>query len=70
MKNDLENKVQLKAYTTKELADIYQVSEKIIRQWLVPFEKEIGKKQGWYYTPKQSEIIFAKLGIPQVIYLS
>lgn len=70
MKNDEENRVQLKAYTVKDLAEFYEVSEKIIRQWLVPFEQEIGKKQGWYYTPKQAEIIFAKLGIPQVIYIS
>lgn len=70
MKNDLENKVQLKAYTTKELSEIYEVSEKIIRLWLTPFENDIGIKKGRYYTPKQSEIIFAKLGIPQVIYLT
>lgn len=70
MKNDEENKVQLKAYTTKELSEIYEVSEKIIRNWITPFEAEVGKKKGHYYTPKQSEIIFAKLGIPQVIYLT
>jgi intergrase/recombinase len=70
MKNEAENKIQIKAYSIKELASVYEVSEKIIRQWLTPFESEIGTKIGWYYTPKQAEIIFTKLGIPQIMYLT
>jgi len=69
MKTEEPIKVQLKAYTTKELALIYDVSEKIMRGWITLFEDQLGKKKGRYYTPRQSRIIFDKLGIPEVIIL-
>lgn len=69
-KNDEECRIQLKAYTTRELAEIYEISEKVMRQWIALFEDQVGKKQGRYYTPKQAKIIFEKLGIPEIIILN
>ncbi len=62
--------IHIKAYSTKELAKIYEVSEKIFRAWLAPFKNEIGKKAGWFYTPKQAKIIFDKVGIPEITHLN
>ncbi len=63
-------KVRLKAYTTKEFAEMYAVSEKIFRTWLTPFKNDIGKKAGRFYTPKQAQVIFEKVGIPEIINLN
>lgn len=69
-KIDEECRIQLKAYTTRELAEMYEISEKIMRQWIAKFEDQVGKKLGRYYTPKQAKIIFDKLGIPEIIILN
>jgi len=63
-------KIRLKAYSTKELAEMYEVSEKIFRTWLTPFKNDIGKKAGRFYTPKQAQIIFQKVGIPDMLLLN
>ena len=57
----------VKPYSTKELSNIYGVSDKTLRKWMKPFEESIGKKQGHYYTVAQVEIIFSKLGMPYKI---
>ncbi len=57
-------KIELKPYSITELAQIYQVSIYIIRNWLKPHNKEIGKKIGRMYTVHQVKIIFEKLEIP------
>ena len=62
-------KIQLKAYSLKELAVLYECSGKTLKTWLAPLKDEIGPKVGRFYTPKQTKIIFEKLGIPCVIYL-
>lgn len=72
MKEDQPKQIQvrLKAYSTKELAVMYDVSEKIFRTWLTPFKNEIGKKAGRFYTPKQAQIIFERVGIPDTLLLN
>lgn len=62
----LEPKILLKAYTLKEVAEIYQVSNRTMRRWLIPFKTEIEPRLGHYYCPKQVKIIFEKLGIPEI----
>ena len=69
-KESVSVKVRLKAYSTKELAELYEVSEKIFRTWLTPFKNDIGKKAGRFYTPKQAQIIFQKVGIPDMLLLN
>jgi hypothetical protein len=55
---------QLKPYTKKELAIFYKVSTYCFSTMISNFQKEIGKKKGWYYSVKQVQIIFEKLGYP------
>lgn len=60
----LENRFPIKAYSKKELAGIYNVSNKTFTTWLKPFKEMIGIKRSWYYTVKQVVIIIESLGIP------
>lgn len=57
----------IKSYNLKELAALYEESPKTIRAWLRPHEKAIGPQVGRKYTPKQTAIIFKKLGLPSKI---
>ena len=54
----------VKAYTIKELADLYGISVKTFRTWLRPHLHVIGKKCGRYFTALQVRKIFDILGIP------
>ena len=56
----------IKAYSTKELLVMYDVTYKTFKKWLKPFQKEIGKKQSNYYTVLQVEIIIKKIGAPHI----
>lgn len=60
----IENTVEVKPYSLTELANIYSVTNRTIKNWMKPFEKEIGEKIGRIYTAKQVKVIFEKLGLP------
>ncbi len=62
--------IQIKAYSKKEVAQLYEISAKSLQTWLTPFEKELGPRIGRFYNPKQMKIIFEKLGIPEVYKVS
>jgi len=53
-----------KPYSFKELETLYGVSHKVFKIWIEPFLSEIGEKRGRYFTVKQVEVIFDKLGRP------
>jgi hypothetical protein len=53
-----------KALLLKDLAKQYKVDERTFKNWIKPFLIEIGEKIGQYYTPKQVETIYNKLGAP------
>jgi len=55
---------EIKPYSTKELASIYDVCDKTMKKWIKPFLAEIGEKNGRYYSVAQVKIIFDKLGVP------
>lgn len=55
---------EIKPYTMKELCNIYQISDKTLRKWLLPFAGEIGKRNGNIYTVAQVQVIFKNLGVP------
>ncbi|HMT36095.1 MAG TPA: DUF4248 domain-containing protein [Chitinophagaceae bacterium] len=55
---------EVKAYSKKELAQLYCVSVKVLRTWLKPFKNTIGNYDGKMYTPKQIKTIFDCLGEP------
>lgn len=59
----------MKAYSQKEVAELYCISVKSLKTWLKPFEGEIGPKCGRYYTPRQIKVIVEKLGMPEKISL-
>lgn len=59
--------IELKPYSQKELAKLYGVCSKTFKKWIKPFEEEIGKQSGRYYTIPQVKIIFQKLSLPSVI---
>jgi len=63
----ITRKIQVKTYSVKEVADLYCISNKTLKKWLTPFEKEIGERRGYFYNPKQVGIIFEKLGLPGLI---
>ncbi|SKC47792.1 hypothetical protein [Ohtaekwangia koreensis] len=57
--------------TFKTLAALYELTEKILRTHLKPFQQKIGKKIGHTYTVKQLLIIFEEYCPPanvEVIY--
>ncbi|OSZ78141.1 hypothetical protein CAP35_07715 [Chitinophagaceae bacterium IBVUCB1] len=54
--------------SVKQLSEMYGIGIKTFRKWLKPFEKEIGEKNGHYYTISQVRIIVQKLGIPGSVY--
>ena len=61
----MDGEAQVKPYLPSELAKLYGISVNTFRGvWLKPFQQEIGKRNGYYYTIKQVEIIFSKLGKP------
>jgi hypothetical protein len=58
------NAMPVRAYTLKQIAGLYGVSNQTFKLWLKPFEKEMGKRIGHFYSVKQIEIIIDKLGTP------
>ena len=63
------NGVQMyvKPYCYKELISLYGVSHKTFKNWIYPFTNELGEKRGRYFTVKQVELIFQKIGFPNNI---
>lgn len=57
-------KIEIKPYSKKELAALYKIGARSMDTWLKPFEKKIGKRNGWYYNVNQIRYIFDKLGLP------
>jgi len=62
--NTVNDVNEIKAYSTKELANIYGVCEKTFKRWLRPFHQEVGERQGRYYNVAQVKVIFYRLGVP------
>ena len=63
--NKIKDRVPLQAYTTEELAYLYNITDKTFLKWLEPFKEPIGKKIGWYFNIRQVEVIFEKIGWPE-----
>ena len=55
---------EIRPYSTKELAIIYDVCDKTMKKWIKPFVAEVGEKNGRYYSVAQVKVIFDKLGVP------
>lgn len=61
MKN---NQIMVKPYTTKELSELFGISEKTLRTWIVPIKDKIGIKRGRFYNVNQTQIMFKQFGLP------
>ena len=57
-------KFYLKAYTLTELAAIYGMDRRTLKNWIEPFLSDIGVKRGRYYDVNQVRVIVDKLGKP------
>lgn len=57
--------IQIRAYSKGELADLYQISMKSLKNWLDFIEDQLGPRIGRFYSPRQVEIIFKEYGIPK-----
>lgn len=67
MSEILIQKIPFKAYSNKEIAVMFNVSERTWRRWVAPFRNDIGDRKGHFYTPVQVKVIFEKLGVPDAI---
>lgn len=70
MSNKTEaRKFMLKAYSPKEIRNMYGVSACIFKKWTESFKDEIGELKGRYYTVVQVKILIDKLGAPGIVEL-
>ncbi len=59
-----DNTIDIRPYSLTELARIYGVTNRTMKNWLVRHDEAIGEKIGRLYTVLQIKIIFEKLGLP------
>lgn len=62
--------LQIRPYTTKELAGLYDVDWRTFQTWLTPFLEQLGEKRGKFWSIPQVKIIFEKLDYPSLIHLN
>jgi hypothetical protein len=58
-------KLCIRAFSHLELAKLYNVCDRTLKKWLIPFEQQIGERRGRYYNIAQVKIIIEKLGMPE-----
>ncbi|HBF89351.1 MAG TPA: hypothetical protein DDX39_11985 [Bacteroidales bacterium] len=66
MTTEINNTIHLKAYSIGELAKMYDINWRTLKKWIEPFESEVGKRRGRFYTIIQVKVIFEKLGMPSI----
>lgn len=59
-----DNTIEVKPYSLTELANIYGITNRTMKSWIVRHNEAIGEKVGRLYTAKQVIIIFDRLGLP------
>ncbi len=62
-----EGKFVLRAYTPKEMRNLYGVSSHIFKKWIEDFQDDIGELKANSYTIAQVKIITDKLGVPGIV---
>jgi hypothetical protein len=63
-KNNKTGRIELKAYTTAELADMYEVARKTFYRWIKSCSSEIGPRVGSVWNKEQVKIIWRIFGDP------
>lgn len=61
------NITDIKIYSKKQLAGLYEVDPRTFNKWIKPHEEKIGEKSGRFYTVQQIKVIFEVLGLPSKI---
>lgn len=59
-----KNYVDIRPYNLTELAAIYGVTIRTMKNWIIRHNEAVGEKTGRLYTALQVKIIFEKLGLP------
>ncbi len=59
-----KNYIEIKPYNLTELASVYGVTIRTMKNWISRHQEAIGEKTGRLYTALQVRIIFEKLGLP------
>jgi uncharacterized protein YjcR len=59
-----DNVIEIRPYNLTELAQIYGVTNRTMKNWIMRHNEAIGEKIGRLYTVLQIKIIFEKLGLP------
>jgi uncharacterized protein YjcR len=62
---DPKHEFIVQSYNTKELAERYGISPKIMRKWLARLKPALGTRIGNYYSASQVQIIVDHLGRPE-----
>ena len=65
--NNRKSFLHVKPYSPSELAEIYGVCSRTFKKWIQPFQGEIGKREGRFFSVRQVKIIFLKLDIPYMM---
>jgi len=55
------------SYTHGELAEMYNVSPRILHRWIEPILDKVGKRVGHYYNRRQVEVIMDHCGVPPAL---
>ena len=56
--------IEIRPYSLTELAQIYGVTNRTMKNWIIRHDAAVGEKIGRLYTTLQIKIIFEKLGLP------
>jgi transposase len=64
-----EGQFMLKAYSPKEIRNMYGVSALTFKKWIEDFTEELGELKGKYYTVAQVKLIIDHLGAPGIVEL-
>jgi hypothetical protein len=59
--------IDVKPYSLTELANIYGVTNRTMKNWIEPHQELVGVKIGRLFTVLQVKVIFEKLGLPSKI---
>jgi len=65
----MQSETIIQPYTLQKLAEIYCVSNGVMKKWLLRLQPELGAKTGRFYSAKQVHFIFIKLGVPHKMYI-
>lgn len=58
---------EIRPYTQKELSILYGVCKQTFSKWLMPYQEQIGKRNGHFYSVEQVKVIFYFLGVPETV---